>query len=239
MDIYHSPNQRRRAGTGKPWLLIFHYTALPSYEEALSRLCDEEACVSSHYLVDRDGHVTSLVAEDACAYHAGESCWHGERAINDVSIGIELVNMGYRDGYPSYPSRQIEALCRLSQGIMKRWRIMPCHCVGHSDVAPMRKDDPGHRFPWRFLAERGIGVVPSQREERHAREGRGIPLDMAQRQRTENVLRHVGYAVDLYDMSSVVTAFQRHFRAQCVDGLLDRECAMLAESLASTSLPPP
>lgn len=154
-----SPNYNDRA-PGAINMLVLHYTGMASCEDALARLCDPVAQVSAHYLIDEDGTVYQLVAEQHRAWHAGVSFWKGERDINSRSIGIELVNPGHELGYRAFPQIQMQALADLAHEILARHPIPPDRVLGHSDVAPGRKRDPGELFDWQWLAGQGIGVWP-------------------------------------------------------------------------------
>jgi len=183
-------------------MLVLHYTGMADAASALARLTDPAAGVSAHWVVDEDGTLWRLVDEAAMAWHAGVSAWRGRRRLNANSIGIEIVNGGHEYGLPPFPPRQIEAVIALTQGILARWPIGAGDVVGHSDVAPMRKRDPGERFPWRRLAAAGIGLWPDG----------GAP---APELCTGAALRAIGYTVDdapqPTSMSAAVRAFQRRF----------------------------
>jgi N-acetylmuramoyl-L-alanine amidase len=156
-----SPNHDPRADGASIDILVLHYTGMRTAEEALERLCDPEAKVSSHYTIDRDGMVYRHVGEELRARHAGVSYWAGVRDVNSHSIGIEIVNPGHEFGYIPFAEAQIQALIELSRGILARHpAIAPSRVVGHSDVAPNRKEDPGELFPWSQLAQHGIGLWP-------------------------------------------------------------------------------
>ena len=155
-----SPNQDDRDGAGID-MLVLHYTGMPSGAAAIDRLCDPAAKVSAHYTVDEDGTVYAHVPEARRAWHAGVSHWAGAANINSRSIGIELVNPGHEFGYRPFPEAQIAALTTLCHGILLRHPIPSWRVLGHSDVAPARKDDPGELFPWKRLAEAGIGLWPA------------------------------------------------------------------------------
>ena len=155
-----SPNFDARPVGGAVDMLVLHYTGMRSCAEALARLCDPAAKVSAHYLLDEDGSLYSLVAEDCRAWHAGVSFWRGHTDINARSIGIELVNPGHEFGYRPFPEVQMVALIDLCRGILARHPIPPRNVVGHADVAPRRKRDPGELFDWRQLAAAGIGMWP-------------------------------------------------------------------------------
>lgn len=205
--------------------LVIHYTGMESAAAARARLIDPAAKVSAHYLIDEDGTVTPLVAEELRAWHAGASSWRGAPAVNDRSIGIELVNPGLEFGYRDFPPRQIDALCDLARDILaRRPEIAPRNVVGHSDVAPRRKQDPGERFPWPALARLGIGLTPERRPVPHW----GLAW-------VEPALARYGY--DTADVHAALAAFQRHFRPKRVDGLPDRESAELLAGLLHLAEP--
>lgn len=196
-------------------MLVLHYTGMPSAQAALDRLCDAQAQVSAHYLIDEDGHVYPLVEETRRAWHAGQSFWRGESDINSHSIGIELVNPGHEFGYRPFPTRQIAALTLLCHDILTRHPIPARNVVGHSDIAPQRKQDPGELFPWQQLAAQGIGVWPQAQEAPHR--------DVV------DCLKLWGY--DVSESHAAVTAFQRRFRPAQIDGKIDDETARQARRL--------
>ena len=218
-------------------LLVLHYTGMDDAEAAIARLCDSEAGVSSHYVVDEDGAVSRLVPEDKRAWHAGAGEWRGETDVNSASVGIEIVNGGHCYGLPAFPDAQIEAVAALSRDIIARHAIKPSGVIGHSDLAPERKLDPGERFPWRRLAEDGVGVWPvgieGDRSIRHG-PGQGSGDALA---RLQARLRAIGYGEPgdgayTARTRAVVAAFQRRFRPSGVDGLVDGETARLIDEVA-------
>jgi N-acetylmuramoyl-L-alanine amidase len=214
-----SPNHDARPDGARIDILVLHYTGMRTAEEALSRLCDPDAKVSAHYTIDRAGAVYAHVPEERRAWHAGVSYWAGERNVNARSIGIELVNPGHEFGYVPFTDDQIASLIDLASGIVERHGIPPRRVVAHSDVAPMRKSDPGELFPWARLAEYGIGAWPGCTKALQGRPG-DIVADLAR----------YGYDPEA-PLKDVVTAFQRHFRPSCVDGIADAECAALLRGL--------
>jgi len=169
MEIIDSPspnfNDRRLAEGAGPDMLILHYTDTKTAFEALSLLQSEEKQVSAHYLVDEDGTIYQLVAEDKRAWHAGVSYWDGETDINSRSIGIEIQNPGHGNGYRKFPEKQMQAVAALCKEILFRHDIPPHRVLGHSDIAPDRKRDPGELFDWKFLAKHGIGLWPDVTED--------------------------------------------------------------------------
>jgi N-acetylmuramoyl-L-alanine amidase len=204
-------------------MLVLHYTGMKTAEEALARLCDPAAKVSAHYTIDRDGSVYAHVPEERRAWHAGASHWAGRDGVNGCSIGIELVNPGHEFGYVPFTDEQIASLVALAQGILKRHTIAARHVLGHSDVAPSRKTDPGELFPWKHLAKHGIGLWPAARSAK-APEGADFAAALAR----------FGYgvppAVDV-PLEAVIAAFQRHFRPSCINGVADGECAAILKAL--------
>ena len=214
-----SPNIDARPGAGVVDMLILHYTGMKTAAEALDRLCDPAAKVSAHYLIDEDGTVWRLVDEAKRAWHAGVSSWRDRSDINGCSIGIELANPGHEFGYRPFPKAQIAALEELARAILARHPIPPRHVLGHSDVAPLRKQDPGELFNWARLARAGIGLWPDFDE----------PADLPQTDaELRAALSTIGYACpatsdDAAAMAAIVTAFQRHFRRKLCDGIADGE----------------
>lgn len=209
-----SPNFDERPPGGPIDCLVLHYTGMQSAEAALLRLTDPAARVSAHYCIGEDGAVWSLVAERHRAWHAGLSQWRGMRDLNARSIGIELVNPGHEWGYRAFPGVQIDSLIALARGILARHRaIEPRNIVGHSDIAPTRKTDPGELFEWRKLAAAGIGLWPGKLDQAH-----DAPVDDA---RAARLLAAIGY--DCADVAAALAAFQRRFRPACCDGGLDGE----------------
>ena len=220
-----SPNQEPRLEGRAPDMLLLHYTGMKSGSEALDRLCDPEAKVSAHYLIEEDGRVFALVPEDRRAWHAGLAFWAGESDVNSRSIGIELVNPGHEFGYRPFPDAQIDSLIELCTGILARHSIPASRVLGHSDVAPLRKEDPGELFPWRRLAEAGIGVWP----EDETGDARALPA----------LLSAIGYGYLTEDGAAAVCAFQRHWLPESVTGQADeatrRRAAAVLEAMAQSA----
>jgi len=220
-----SPNFDARAGGRAPDMIVLHYTGMESAAAALDRLRDRDARVSAHYLIDEAGRILALVPEPERAWHAGIASWHGVGDINSASIGIELVNPGHEFGYRDFPAIQIEALIALIGDIRTRWPIVPARVVGHSDVAPLRKADPGERFPWDRLARAGhaIWVAPAPLVPSPTLEPGDEGDDVRDLQAA---LAWVGYDIatdGVYGAitQAVVTAFQRRQRPASVDGIAD------------------
>lgn len=216
-------------------LLVLHYTGMKTAGEALDRLCDPAARVSSHYLVEEDGTVWRLVDETRRAWHSGEAFWQGTRDVNGASIGIELANPGHEWGYRPFPEPQMAALEALCRDILMRHRIPADRVVGHADVAPARKQDPGELFDWARLARAGIGLWPDAPSARGRRIPRG-PLE------AQMALLGIGYRVPQtgaldQETRAVLTAFQRHFRPGRCDGVLDGETRARLAAVAAAVEP--
>lgn len=239
-DVIPSPNYGDRNKGLTPDMIVLHYTGMPDAEGAIARLCSDGTDVSAHYIVLEDGRIVQTVPESKRAWHAGSSFWAGEDDINSCSIGIEIINRGHDWGYPDYPARQIAAVTALCRGILLR-RDMPTHRVlGHSDVAPARKKDPGEKFPWHLLASSGVGhwVHPAPIV---LSEGLRTGADGSQVKALQQALARYGYGIEVtgvYDVptAEVVTAFQRHFRPERVDGTADLSTLETLEALL-VSLP--
>lgn len=232
-----SPNRGPRPVGGVIDILLIHYTGMRSASAALDRLTDAEAKVSSHYLIGEDGAIYVLVPEVDRAWHAGVAFWAGERDINARSIGIELANPGHELGYRPFPGPQLDALAKLSRDILRRHPIPPQRVLGHSDVAPARKQDPGELFDWSYLARAGVGLWPFADEPTAAGPAHSQPGDrgLAAFQRD---LARFGYeigATGTMDRATrlVTTAFQRHFCQYRVDGVADAETRARIEALVA------
>ena len=231
-----SPNHEPRSA-GDVDIIVLHYTGMSTTEAARERLCDADAKVSSHYLVDEDGTITQLVAEDRRAYHAGVASWQGTTDINSRSIGIEIVNGGHDFGCPEFPARQIDAIIRLCKDLQTRWPIPQANVLAHSDVAPSRKQDPGEKFPWAGLHAAGVGLwVEPAPISGGALLKAGDSSDSVLKLKAS--LAAYGYGVDsanIFDEATrdVVAAFQRHFRPLRVDGIADISTLKTLERLLS------
>jgi N-acetylmuramoyl-L-alanine amidase len=227
MTFLHSPNFGSRQGQ-KVSLLVMHYTGMQSAEEAISRLCNKDAQVSAHYVIDEKGKIYHLVQEADCAWHAGHSYWRGYRNVNPISIGIEIVNPGHEFGYRLFPEIQMEAVVALSKDIISRHEIPARNVIGHSDIAPERKRDPGELFDWKWLAGQGIGLWSEA-----INEASGFKHGVLEMQAK---LAQYGYDVPqngIMDQATckVIVAFQRHFRPGNIRGEWDEECSGLLEML--------
>ncbi len=219
-------------------MLVLHYTGMRTAEDALARLTESDGSVSAHWVIDEDGTVYRLVEEERRAWHAGRAYWAGEVDINSRSIGVEIVNPGHEFGYRPFPEAQMVAVQELCLEIVDRWSIPTHRVLGHSDVAPDRKEDPGELFPWARLAEAGVGLWPDPA---------GLPpaapaLSLAE---TRSLLRRVGYEVGYNDdqpmdaqTRSALTAFQRHWQPDTLTSARDpattHRLAQIAKAIPSS-----
>jgi N-acetylmuramoyl-L-alanine amidase len=237
-EVRPSPNHGERKLDAKPDMIVLHYTGMPNTAAAIAKLCAPGSEVSSHYVVMEDGYIVQCVAEARRAWHAGAAVWEGESDINSCSIGIEIANPGHSHGYPDFPKRQIAAVTALCRSIFTRYRIPAWRLLGHSDVAPTRKHDPGEKFPWQLLHSSGIGlwvkpapIIP------------GGPVfvlgeDDPAIAQFQGLLAKYGYDVPTsgnFDVTTrdVVAAFQRHFRPAQVDGVADTSTIVTLKALVA------
>lgn len=223
-----SPNFNARPAGVTPSILVLHYTGMPTAEGAMALLTDPDAVkrVSAHYTLDEDGTFYQHVHEDLRAWHGGVSWWRGADDLNSRSIGIEIVNPGHECGYRPFPKRQIYALIALGKDIVSRHGIRPQNVIGHSDIAPGRKVDPGELFPWRRLSGHGLGIWP-------ARGKAAVPDDPVH---IAAALRTIGYGVQPEvptGLSVVLAEFQRHWRPALFDGVADLETRQRLHAVAA------
>jgi len=225
-EVKASPNHGERKGGANIDMLVLHYTGMEDAAAAVRHLCQPGTDVSAHYVVLEDGHIVQCVPEARRAWHAGQASWNGETDINSCSIGIEIANPGHDHGYPDFPRRQVAAVTALCRSILTRHRIRADRVLGHSDVSPARKRDPGEKFPWRILHGSGMGLwikpAPLTPNSPLYVLGEANPM-VAEAQ---GLLARYGYSVGNSSYLDGATrdalaAFQRHFRPQRVDGVLD------------------
>jgi N-acetylmuramoyl-L-alanine amidase len=237
-EVRPSPNHGERKRDAKPDMIVLHYTGMPNIEAAIAKLCSPGSEVSTHYVVMEDGYIVQCVPEARRAWHAGAAVWEGESDINSCSIGIEIANPGHSYGYPDFPKRQIAAVTALCRSIFTRHRIPAWRVLGHSDVAPTRKQDPGEKFPWRVLQDSGIGLWVKP-----APVVAGGPIFVLGENdpaiaEMQGLLAKYGYDVPIsgsYDGTTreVVAAFQRHFRPAQVDGAADTSTIVTLKALVA------
>jgi len=205
-------------------MIVLHYTGMQSAAAALDRLADPVAKVSAHYVVAEDGVVVRMVDEANRAWHAGKSWWRGIVDVNSASVGIEIVNPGHEFGYRPFPAPQMDAVEALVRDIAGRWRVAPAMTVGHSDIAPARKDDPGELFDWPRLARAGLADrIPAARTDPNWTDA-GFMAALGR------------YGYDVSEAQPAVVAFQRHFRPGDINGAIDGECRAILFGLLRPDL---
>lgn len=224
-----SPNHGPRDTSQPVDMLVLHYTGMKSAQEALQRLCDEASSVSAHYLIEEDGTLHALVPETRRAWHAGVSSWRGRTDVNNRSIGIELVNPGHEFGYRPFPEAQMAALIELCRAVLSRHPIPARNVVGHADVAPLRKEDPGELFDWKRLASEGIGLWPTDLEAFPTEQPPSIGD-------VQDQLAAIGYAAPRSGVldeatAKALVAFQRHYRPADLSGTPDSETWALLKAV--------
>ena len=233
-----SPNyDKKKRVVNSIKMIVLHYTGMQSERESINKLCNPLSKVSSHYIINRKGKIFRLVQDRHIAWHAGKSCWGKYKNLNKNSIGIELVNKGHQFGYTSFKKKQISSLIKLCRTLIKKYKINKKNVVGHSDIAPLRKIDPGEKFPWEFLSIKKIGIWHDFRSN-FLRKYRKLKVSKKEVKKFKNFLIRIGYCLPK-DKTKFFTrttkAFQRHFRRQLINGILDKECLIIADNLAKKS----
>ena len=235
IKVLNSPNQsKKKRKNSQIKFIIIHYTGMQSEGESIKKLTDKKSQVSTHYLINQRGRVIKMVAENSIAWHAGKSRWKNFVNLNSKSIGIELVNKGHRHGYENFYKKQINKLILLCKFLIKKYKIKQTNILGHSDIAPLRKIDPGEKFPWKLLSEKKIGFWHNYIEKNNKiYDLKKINL----RNSFFNNLYKIGYRYfkkkkSLSSDSKVIKAFQRRYRQDKVNGKLDIECLQISHYLA-------
>ena len=217
--------------------IIVHYTGMQSTRESLKRLCNSRSKVSCHYLINHSGKIFQLVKDKHVAWHAGKSKWIKYKNLNKYSIGIELVNRGHKYGYTNFNKKQILNLIKLCKKLRLKYKIVKQNIVGHSDIAPLRKIDPGEKFPWKYLAKNNIGIWHDLKSSTliNCRDLKVIKYYDDKKNFIRN-LKKIGYHINLNSdkktFFKTTKAFQMHFRKELINGLLDMECLKIAKNLA-------
>lgn len=236
--LHPSPNINGRRNGLVPEILILHYTGLESVERSIAVLADPICQVSCHYVIDEGGRITQMVPEAMRAWHAGVSHWKGQTDLNSWSIGIEIQNPGHEQGYPDFPEAQMLSVMALSKDIVTRHKIRAQHVLGHSDIAPLRKIDPGEKFDWPRLARNGVGHWISPAKLDSTDEGLSNGSQELEVAEFQSLLKEYGYGCPQSgklddETEKYIAAFQRHFRPARVDGRLDRSTALTLKDLLS------
>ena len=232
---YYSPNFDVKPRSSKSiTLIIVHYTGMQSERESLKRLVSSRSKVSCHYLIKRNGKIFRLVRDRNIAWHAGKSMWGKYKNLNKNSIGIELSNKGHRYGYQAFTKKQITKLIQLCRKLKKKYRIKNEFILGHSDVSPLRKIDPGEKFPWKELARNKIGIWHKCRNNLLRKYRKVKTSNKNEKIKFIKNLNKIGYCLPNKkkpNFTKIIKAFQRHYRKELINGLLDRECLIIAQNL--------
>mgnify|MGYP001973033319 CR=1 FL=1 len=217
--------------------LIFHYTGMKSDKLAIKKLINKNSNVSCHYYITISGKIIQMVPDLYIAWHAGKSRWKRDVSLNENSIGIEISNPGHANGYRSFSKSQIKSLVVLAKILLKKYKIRGKNILGHSDIAPLRKKDPGEKFPWRYLANKKIGIW-HKIDEKKLKKIRNKKITKNEILKFIKYLNKIGYFVKNLSKNKkfkLVKSFQRRFRQKLVNGKIDRECLIIGEKLSKLS----
>ena len=236
--LNYSPNFNPKKRTSKKIkFIIFHYTGMKSESGAINKLTKIQSEVSSHYLIKNNGNILTLVPDLYEAWHAGKSSWKSYTSLNHNSIGIEITNPGHEFGYKKFSKKQISSLLKLSKILIKKFKIDCRNILGHSDIAPERKKDPGEKFPWEYLSKNKIGLWHTLNRQELIKY-RKLKISEIDKKFFLNTLFKIGYSKkipkdinkDRYSRD-VTKAFQRRFRQELINGRIDRECLLISKNL--------
>ena len=236
--LNYSPNFNSKKRTSKKIkFIIFHYTGMKKESGAINRLIDIQSEVSTHYLIKKNGKIIRLVPDLYIAWHAGKSSWKDYKLLNQNSLGIEITNPGHEFGYRNFSKKQISSLLKLSKALIKKYKVSLKNILGHSDIAPGRKKDPGEKFPWEYLSKKKIGLWHTLKKKELIK-NRRFKINKKEKEYFFNSLFKIGYSRktpkhlnrDKY-LRDVVEAFQRRFRQELIDGKIDRECLLISANL--------
>jgi len=211
--------------------LIFHYTGMRKESDAINRLTKIQSEVSSHYLIKKNGVIVVMVPDLYVAWHAGKSSWKSFKSLNKNSIGIEISNPGHDHNYINFSKKQIGSILYLSKLLIKKYKIKSSNVLGHSDIAPLRKKDPGEKFPWKYLAKFGIGKWHSI-SNKTLKENREKKINIKEEKIFFKNLFKIGYSEKVLNKKTLVRAFQRKFRQDLISGKIDQECLLVSKNLA-------
>jgi len=214
--------------------LIIHYTGMQSERESIRRLCNSRSKVSSHYVISQKGKIYRLVEDNRIAWHAGKSCWGKYKNLNKNSIGIEMVNKGHQFGYTNFKNKQLSSLIKISKILIKKYKINKGNIIGHSDIAPLRKIDPGEKFPWEKLGKNKIGIWHSHKKK-YLVKFRYVKISNKSKLQFINKLKKIGYCFSNKKKRSflkIIKAFQMHYRKELINGIIDKECLIIAKNIS-------
>ena len=235
----YSPNfDQKKRKIKQIRFIIFHYTGMKNEKDAIKRLTDSKSKVSSHYFIKNNGSIITLVPELYVSWHAGISSWKNYKSINKYSIGIEISNPGHGNKYKKFSKKQIRSILKLSKFLIKKYKIKDKFILGHSDIAPFRKKDPGERFPWRYLSKNRVGLWHGLNEKKLFKI-REIKVDKNDENKFLKNLYKIGYfrllPKDIHKNKKLLTkAFQRRFRQELINGVIDKECLLISKNLTKS-----
>ena len=230
--LNYSPNfnsQKRNFKQIK--FIIFHYTGMKKESAAIERLTNIQSEVSCHYLIKNNGKIVCMVPDLYVAWHAGLSSWKGFKSLNKNSIGIEISNPGHENTYINFSKKQIQSILYLSKLLIKKYKIKSSNVLGHSDIAPFRRKDPGEKFPWKYLSKSGVGKWHSL-SNKILKKNRMKKININEEKNFFKFLFKIGYSKKVLNKKTLVKAFQRRFRQELINGKIDQECLLISEDLA-------
>jgi N-acetylmuramoyl-L-alanine amidase len=236
--LNYSPNfSSKKRNSKQIKFIIFHYTGMKTESDALKRLTDIQSEVSCHYFIKNNGEIIKMVPNLYIAWHAGESSWKNNKSLNQNSIGIEITNPGHEHGYKKFTKKQITTLLRLSKFLIKEYKISPKNILGHSDIAILRKKDPGEKFPWEYLSKNKIGIWHTLNKQ-DLTKNRNLKTNKIEESIFFRNLFKIGYSKKYSKdenknkyLIKLAKAFQRRFRQELVDGKIDQECLIISKNL--------
>ena len=229
--INYSPNfYLKKRNSKQIKFIIFHYTGMKKEKDAINKLTSIQSQVSSNYLVKNNGDIVILVPDQYIAWHAGKSTWKNFKSLNKNSIGIEISNPGHEHKYINFSKKQILSILKLSKSLMKNYNILSKNILGHSDIAPFRKKDPGEKFPWKTLSKFGIGHWHSL-SQNILKKYRNEKINSLEEKIFYKNLNKIGYTKNILDKKIFINAFQRRYRQELINGKIDLECLVISESL--------
>ena len=235
-NSFNSPNfNKKKRSKSSIKIIVIHYTGMQSERESLLRLCNPKSKVSSHFVINKNGRIYRLVQDNRIAWHAGKSCWREYRNLNKNSIGIELVNKGHQFGYTNFKKKQLLSLIKICKNLIKKYKIKKKYIVGHSDIASLRKIDPGEKFPWKYLADNGIGIWHGCKSNL-LKKNRNIKI-FKKKDKIKFIknTNKIGYCFSIQNKSFFrknIKSFQLHYRKELINGVLDKECMIIAQNLS-------
>mgnify|MGYP001162565976 CR=1 FL=1 len=239
--LNYSPNfSSKKRNLKQIKFIIFHYTGMKSESAAVKKLTKIQSEVSSHYFIKNNGEIISMVPDLYSAWHAGVSFWRGKSSLNKNSIGIEISNPGHAFNYKKFSIEQIKSIIKIGKYLINKYKIKPQNILGHSDIAPFRKKDPGEKFPWKYLAKKKIGIWHSLSKSKLLK-NRGLKINKLEKKIYIKNLIKIGYNLGFKNIPKIKEnrnlkiiskAFQRRFRQDLINGIIDKECLLISQNLA-------